>query len=187
MNSVQLIGRLTKNPELRYTQTGIAVVTFTVAVNRNFTDGSGNRQADFILCQAWRQRAELIANSFSKGSMIGLTGSIVTENWEDQQGKRQYSTKVQVDNVDFLESKEESDRRKREQGNTQQGNAPQNNGYGNAQQNNGYGNAPQNNGYGNQNDGAFVNQPPQPAQPQVNEDPFASAPAPNVNDDDLPF
>lgn len=112
MNHVQLIGRLTKDPELRYTSQGTAVATFTLAVQRNFSDGNGERQTDFIQCIVWRKLAETIANHLVKGSLIACEGRIQTRNYENQQGQRVYVTEVVVNEVQFLESKEQMQYRK---------------------------------------------------------------------------
>ena len=105
MNKVVLIGRLTKNPELRTTSSQTAVTTFTVAVDRRFKNASGERQADFISCVAWRQQAEFVARYFSKGNRIGVVGSIQTRNWEDKDGHNRTTTEVVVDEIEFVESK----------------------------------------------------------------------------------
>lgn len=107
MNRVVLMGRLTKDPELRYTPQGTAVVRFTIAVNRRFAK-EGQQQADFISCVAWRQTAEFICKYFRKGSMIAVVGSIQTRSWDGQDGKRQYATEVLVDEVYFTGSKAET-------------------------------------------------------------------------------
>ncbi len=112
LNHVQLIGRLTKDPELRYTSQGIAVATFTLAVQRNFSDGNGERQTDFIQCISWRKLAETIANHLVKGSLIACEGRIQTRNYENQQGQRVYVTEIVVNEVQFLESKEQMQSRK---------------------------------------------------------------------------
>lgn len=112
MNHVQLIGRLTKDPELRYTSQGTAVATFTLAVQRNYSDNNGERQTDFIQCISWRKLAETIANHLVKGSLIACEGRIQTRNYENQQGQRVYVTEVVVNEVQFLESKEQMQHRK---------------------------------------------------------------------------
>ena len=112
LNHVQLIGRLTKDPELRYTSQGIAVATFTLAVQRNFSDGNGERQTDFIQCISWRKLAETIANHLVKGSLIACEGRIQTRNYENQQGQRVYVTEIVVNEVQFLERKEQMQHRK---------------------------------------------------------------------------
>lgn len=88
INRVVLVGRLTKDPELRYTPNGIASARFTVAVNRTFSNQQGEREADFINCQAWRKQAENLANYMKKGSLIGVEGRIQTGSYDGQDGKR---------------------------------------------------------------------------------------------------
>jgi len=106
INNVVLVGRITRDPELRYTpQQNQAVATFSLAVNRQFKNANGEREADFINCVIWRQQAENLANWAKKGSLIGLTGRIQTRNYENQQGQRVYITEVVADNFQMLESK----------------------------------------------------------------------------------
>ena len=105
MNKVVLVGRLTRDPELRYTANNIPVVQFTIAVNRTYTSKTGERQADFINCVAWRQQAENLAKYMRKGSLIGIEGQIQTRNYDDPNGVRKYITEVVCDRVHFLESK----------------------------------------------------------------------------------
>ena len=105
INNVVLVGRLTKDPDLRYTSNGTAVATFTVAVDRNFTNAQGSRDADFINCVIWRKQAETFANYTHKGSLIGIEGRIQTRNYEGSDGKRVYVTEVSVNSFSFLESK----------------------------------------------------------------------------------
>ncbi|NME49882.1 single-stranded DNA-binding protein [Enterococcus cecorum] len=112
MNHVQLIGRLTKDPELRYTSQGVGVATFTLAVQRNYSDNNGERQTDFIQCISWRKLAETIANHLVKGSLIACEGRIQTRNYENQQGQRVYVTEIVVNEVQFLESKKQMQHRK---------------------------------------------------------------------------
>ena len=100
MNKVQLVGRLTRDPELRTTGNGVSVCSFTVAVNRRFRNAQGEYEADFINCVAWRQSAELLAKYFAKGRMVGLVGSIQTRNYE-KDGQRVYVTEVVADEVSF--------------------------------------------------------------------------------------
>jgi len=107
VNNVVLVGRLTKDVELRYTQTGVAVARFTVAVNRAFSNQQGEKDADFISCVAWRKTAENLANFMSKGSQIGVVGSIQTGTYDDKDGKRVYTTDVICNNIQFLESRSE--------------------------------------------------------------------------------
>lgn len=104
LNRVILVGRLTKDPDLRYTSNGIAVANFTIAVNRPFKN-DGEQQADFINAVIWRKPAENLANYMSKGSMIGIDGRIQTRNFEGQDGKTVYITEVVADSVQFLETK----------------------------------------------------------------------------------
>ncbi len=104
MNKVQLVGRLTRDPELRTTANGVSVCSFTVAVNRRFRNAQGEYEADFISCVAWRQSAELLAKYFTKGRMVGLVGSIQTRNYE-KDGQKVYVTEVSVDEVHFVESR----------------------------------------------------------------------------------
>ena len=111
MNKVILVGRLTADPELRQTQNGISSCRFTVAVDRKFADkNTGERQADFITCIAWRQQAEFVTRYFSKGKMIGVEGSLRTGSYTDKNHSdvTHYTTDVQVDNVEFVGSKNES-------------------------------------------------------------------------------
>ena len=108
MNKVVLVGRLTADPELRQTQSGIASCQFTVAVDRRFADkNTGERQADFIRCQAWRQTAEFVSKYFSKGKMIALEGSLRTGSYTDKNHSdvTHYTTDVLVDNVEFCGGK----------------------------------------------------------------------------------
>lgn len=105
INNLTLVGRLTKDPDLKYTGNGTAVATFTLAVNRNFTNQSGEREADFINCVIWRKPAETLANYAKKGVLIGVTGRIQTRSYENQQGQKVYVTEVIADNFQLLESK----------------------------------------------------------------------------------
>src|SRR5699024_8161585 len=102
---VFLVGRLTKDPDLRYTPNGVAVANFTLAVNRPFTNQQGNRDADFINCVVWRRPAENLANYMSKGSQVGVDGRVQTRTFEGQDGKTVFVTEVVADSVQFLESK----------------------------------------------------------------------------------
>lgn len=105
MNSICLVGRLTKDVELRYTPSNVAVATFTLAVNRTFKNENGEREADFINCVMWRQQAENLANWAKKGALIGITGRIQTRSYDNQQGQRVYVTEVVAENFQLLESK----------------------------------------------------------------------------------
>ena len=108
INRVVLVGRLTKDPELRFTSSNIAVVTFTLAVNRNFTSQDGKSEADFIQCVAWRKTAENVGKYVRKGSLVGVDGRIQTRNYEAKDGTRRYITEVVAENVRFLDSRGES-------------------------------------------------------------------------------
>ncbi|EIW2162759.1 TPA: single-stranded DNA-binding protein [Enterococcus faecalis] len=112
INNVTLVGRLTKDVDLRYTNSGTAVGQFILAVNRNFTNQNGDREADFINCVIWRKAAESLANYARKGTLIGLTGRIQTRNYENQQGQRVYVTEVVAENFQLLESKEVNEQRR---------------------------------------------------------------------------
>jgi single-strand DNA-binding protein len=105
INNVTLVGRLTKEPDLRYTPNGVPVANFTLAVNRPFSNQGGEREADFIPIVVWRKPAENAANYLKKGSLAGVTGSIQTRNYEGSDGKRVYVTEVQAESVQFLEPK----------------------------------------------------------------------------------
>ncbi|MGK4058144.1 single-stranded DNA-binding protein [Loigolactobacillus coryniformis] len=105
INNVVLIGRLTKDVELRYTQGGAAVASFTLAVNRQFTNRNGEREADFINCVMWRKSAENFANFTHKGSLVGLTGRIQTRSYDNDAGTRVYVTEVVADNFSLLKPK----------------------------------------------------------------------------------
>ena len=107
MNIVSLVGRLTKDLELRYTPSGVATVRFTIAVNRTFTGQNGEKEVDFINCVAWRKQAENLANFQKKGNLIGIIGRIQTGSYEGQDGKRVYTTDVIADSIQFLDKKEQ--------------------------------------------------------------------------------
>lgn len=167
LNRIILIGRLTRDPELRYTPTGVAVTQFTLAVDRNFTGQNGEREADFIPVVTWRQLAETCANYLRKGRLTAVEGRIQVRNYENNEGKRVYVTEVIADNVRFLESSQS-----REGGNTSSGasSMPEEPAYG------GGGNA----GRGNSNNNFSRNNNTQ--------DPFSGDGKPiDISDDDLPF
>ena len=105
LNNVSLVGRLTKDVELRYTPSNVAVATFTLAVNRTFKNENGAREADFINCVMWRQQAENLASWCKKGALIGVTGRIQTRSYDNQQGQRVYVTEVVAEQFQLLESK----------------------------------------------------------------------------------
>ncbi|MFF3923132.1 single-stranded DNA-binding protein [Paenibacillus lactis] len=108
LNRTILIGRLTKDPELRYTPTGVAVCQFTLAVDRPFTREGGERETDFIPIVAWRQLAETCANYLRKGRLTAVEGRIQIRNYENNEGRKIYVTEVIADNVRFLESNRNS-------------------------------------------------------------------------------
>ncbi len=104
INNVVLVGRIVREPELRYTPQNTAVATFTLAVNRRFKNAQGEREADFINCVIWRQSAENLANWAKKGVLVGIIGSIQVRNYENKEGQRVYVTEVLADNFQMLES-----------------------------------------------------------------------------------
>ena len=108
MNKAILVGRLTKDPELKTTGSGVSVCSFTIAVNRRFKNAEGNYDADFINCVAWRQQAEFLSRYFTKGRMVGICGSIQTRNYE-RDGQRVYVTEVVADEINFVESKSQGE------------------------------------------------------------------------------
>jgi len=188
INRVVLVGRLTRDVELRYTQAGAAVGSFTLAVNRQFTNQAGEREADFINCVIWRKSAENFSNFTRKGSLVGVEGRIQTRNYENQQGQRVYVTEVVVDNFSLLESRSTTEARPSEPANNQ-GFGNQN--FGGGQQQNA---APTQN-FGNQSptssDNSQSSTPNQGgfnANANPNPDPFANNGQPiDISDDDLPF
>lgn len=193
INNTTLVGRLTRDPELRYTGNGIAVVSFTIAVERNYTNAQGERETDFINCVAWRGLAETLANFSVKGSLIGITGSIQTRNYQNNEGRTIYVTEIVADNFQMLEPKSVTDNRRNQTGGGQQqtGNYSNNNYSSNASNSydNNYSNNNQsqsnnasNKGASNSNDNPFANID------FNNEDPFESNDdVTDISDDDLPF
>ncbi|MBS4196552.1 single-stranded DNA-binding protein [Lederbergia citri] len=167
MNRVVLVGRLTKDPDLRYTPNGVPVATFTLAVNRTFTNQQGEREADFINCVIWRKPAENVANYLKKGSLAGVDGRIQTRNYDGQDGKRVYVTEVLADSVQFLEPRNSSSQGRGDFAGNQYG--------------------------GDQNDqyqpyGQNQNQRSNQNFTRANEDPFSNDGQPiDISDDDLPF
>ncbi|ANU20808.1 single-stranded DNA-binding protein [Planococcus plakortidis] len=161
INRVVLVGRLTKDPDLRYTPSGAAVARFTLAVNRTFSNAQGEREADFINCTVWRKQAENTANFLKKGSLAGVEGRIQTGSYEGQDGKRVYTTEVVADSVQFLEPKSANS--------------------GDRSNDRSYGQQPS----------YQQNQPSSPSQhnnTRVDDDPFSSGSGKiEVSDDDLPF
>ena len=132
LNHIVIMGRLTRDPELRRTGTGIAVASFTVAVDRDFggRDG-GERETDFIDCVAWRQTGEFVSKYITKGSMIVVSGRLQIRNWNDKDGNKRRSAEVVADNVYFGESKRSNEGGSSYGGNTYGGNAYGGNSYGN--------------------------------------------------------
>lgn len=108
MNCAVIMGRLTADPELRTTQNGLSVTSFTVAVNRPYSKQGEERQADFINVVAWRQTAEFVTRYFQKGSMIAIQGRIQTRTYEDKSGNKRYATEVVADRVSFTGSRQET-------------------------------------------------------------------------------
>jgi single-strand DNA-binding protein len=106
INNVVLVGRIVREPELKYTPSNVAVAAFTLTVNRRFKNANGEREADFINCVIWRQGAENLAKWTHKGSLIGITGSIQTRSYENQQGQRIYVTEVIAEQFQVLEKRE---------------------------------------------------------------------------------
>ena len=105
MNKIVLIGRLTADPELRYTESGKAYTRFSLAVNRNFKNQDGEYDADFINIVAWDKRAEVICNNVKKGNRFGVSGRLQTTRYEKQDGSIAYQTDIIIEDFDFLESK----------------------------------------------------------------------------------
>ncbi|MBM7618859.1 single-stranded DNA-binding protein [Sutcliffiella halmapala] len=175
LNRVVLVGRLTKDPELRYTPSGVAVATFTLAVNRTFQNQQGEREADFINCVVWRKQAENAANFLKKGSLAGVDGRIQTRNYEGQDGKRVYVTEIVAEGVQFLEPKGSGG---------SGGSGGYNNNRPNPNQDQGYGSSPF--GY-DQNQQQRSNNNNQ-GYTRVDDDPFKNDGQPiDISDDDLPF
>ncbi|MBF0817970.1 single-stranded DNA-binding protein [Streptococcus acidominimus] len=163
INNVVLVGRMTRDAELRYTPSNQAVATFTLAVNRNFKNQNGEREADFINVVIWRQQAENLANWAKKGALVGITGRIQTRNYENQQGQRVYVTEVVAENFQLLES-----RTARE---------GQGGGY------------PAGNSFAGGNDYQSPYQAPAQSTPSFarDESPFGTTNPMDISDDDLPF
>ncbi len=108
-NRVILIGRLTREPELKYTSGGLAVTTFSIAVDRRFKNQQGERQTDFFRCKAWRQKAEFVANYVTKGRLVAVDGSIETSEVTGQDGQKRYFTDIVCENVEILESQRDNE------------------------------------------------------------------------------
>ncbi|NSW83928.1 MAG: single-stranded DNA-binding protein [Syntrophothermus sp.] len=109
LNTITLIGRLTRDPELRYTQNGVAVTQFTLAVDRPFTDQNGNKKTDFIDIITWRGLAETCAEHLNKGRLVAVVGRLEIETYETQDGQRRRSARVVAEQVRFLDSKKNGD------------------------------------------------------------------------------
>jgi len=164
LNRVILIGRLTRDPELRYTPAGVAVTQFTIAVDRPFSNQGGEREADFIPVVTWRQLAETCANYLRKGRLTAVEGRIQVRNYDNNEGKRVYVTEVIADNVRFLESGNREGGGSREE-------AQGSGGFGGG----GFGGG---SGQGNNRNTSRSN----------NQDPFSDDGKPiDISDDDLPF
>ena len=115
LDNVSLVGRITKEVDLRHTPSNVAVATFTLAVNRTFKNENGDREADFINCVMWRQQAENLANWAKKGALIGVTGRIQTRSYDNQQGQRVYVTEVVAETFQLLESKGQGNQQRQSQ------------------------------------------------------------------------
>ena len=111
MNTVILIGRLTKDPDIKKTQTDISVLSFTIAVNRSYKNQDGDYEADFINCVAWKKTAELIAEYFKKGDRIGIQGELQTRTYQDRDDKTVFVTEINVRQIDFLQEKTQQESR----------------------------------------------------------------------------
>lgn len=181
INNVVLVGRLTRDVDLRYTSNGTAVGTFSVAVDRPFKNQQGERETDFVNCVIWRKAAENFANFTRKGSLVGVQGRIQTRNYENQQGQKVYVTEIIVENFSLLEPKSVTDQRPRENSSSSHGS---NNSYQSNNSNYGGGsqfeNQPYSSNSGQQRGGSFGY--------DSNEDPFlSSGESIDISDDDLPF
>src|SRR5690625_5260381 len=111
LNRVVIVGRLTRDPDLRYTSAGVAVANFTVAANRPFKNQQGEQEADFINCVTWRKQAENLTTYMKKGSLIGVDGRVQTRSYENQEGKMVYVTEILAESIQFLESRSSSQQR----------------------------------------------------------------------------
>ncbi|UHA75382.1 single-stranded DNA-binding protein [Paenibacillus sp. 481] len=175
LNRVILIGRLTRDPELRYTPAGVAVTQFTLAVDRPYSSQSGEREADFIPVVTWRQLAETCANYLRKGRLTAVEGRIQVRSYDNNEGKRVYVTEIIADNVRFLESNRDSGGMREDMGGGQGAPAPSS--YGQNSQNS------QGSQSGQPRGGSNNNYSRGPAA-----DPFSDDGRPiDISDDDLPF
>lgn len=194
INSVSLTGHLTRDVELRYTQSGTAIGTFTLAVDRQFTNAQGQRETDFVNCVIWRKSAENLSNFTRKGSLLGVMGHIQTRNYENNQGQRVYVTEVVVENFALLESRAVTEARPQEpdQGGNQNNGFNNQNNFGGAQQSgqNNFGSKPASSNPSSPKGG---NSQPNFGANNSNAnnntaDPFANNGQPiDISDDDLPF
>jgi single-strand DNA-binding protein len=116
INRVTLVGRLTRDPDLRYTPNGVAITRFSIAVNRNFTNQQGEREADFINIVTWRGLAENCANYLQKGSLVGVDGRLQTGKYENKEGHTVYTTDVVAESVQFLDRKGEANNKSAKDG-----------------------------------------------------------------------
>lgn len=146
LNRVVLVGRLTRDPDFRTSQSGVSVANFTLAVNRTFTNAQGEREADFINCVVFRRQAENVNTYLSKGSLAGVDGRLQSRSYDNKEGQRVYVTEVVCDSVQFLEPKGSNNNSSRS-----------NNGQYNNNYNNNYNNG--NNNYNNQNNAFNQNKP----------------------------
>ncbi len=165
INRVVLVGRLTREINLRKTGTGTSVASFTVACNRRFSGQNQDQGADFINCVAWRQTADFLAQYAAKGSLVGVEGRIQSRSYDDASGKRVYVTEVVADSVQLLESKATTAAHRSEPNYTSQNN------YSNSYSNTNNYSQPQNTGY----------------EPDYGFEGFGAGPALDISSDDLPF
>ncbi|MCY1585515.1 single-stranded DNA-binding protein [Staphylococcus pettenkoferi] len=168
INRVVLVGRLTKDPDYRTTPSGVSVATFTLAVNRTFTNAQGEREADFINCVVFRKQAENVSNYLFKGSLAGVDGRIQSRSYENQEGRRIFVTEVVCDSVQFLEPKGQNRRHQ--------------------QSNNNFQDFGQGQGFGGQQSGQNTSYNNNSSNNNQSDNPFANANGPiDISDDDLPF
>ncbi|WMM33653.1 single-stranded DNA-binding protein [Shouchella clausii] len=159
LNRVVLVGRLTRDPELRFTPNGVAVANFTLAVNRPFSNQQGEREADFINCVVWRKPAENVANFLKKGSLAGVDGRVQTRSYDNNEGRRVFVTEIVAESVQFLEPRNSQNQSSGNPGFDQYGAGNQ--------------------GSGNQTGGSRSN--------GYDNDPFSNDGSIDISDDDLPF
>ncbi len=116
LNSITLIGRLTRDPEMKYTANGIAVANFTLAVDRGFTNQQGERETDFIDCTAWRKLAEVVTNNLGKGRLVAVSGRLEIQRYQDKDGNNRRAARVIADRVVFLDWAKEKGQEPGQQG-----------------------------------------------------------------------